>query len=149
MDQLERELLNHFQRDFPLCSRPYAAIAAKLGVEEAEILAKVKSLQDRGVISRAGAVFAPKRAGASTLAALKVPPLQLEAIAEIINSYKEVNHNYEREHDYNLWFVIAAPNQAEVDNVIKDIEERTGLAVLNLPLEKEYFIDLGFRIQWN
>lgn len=141
---LEKTLLNDFQRGFPLTAEPFAEIAAHTGVSEEQVIATLQSLQDRGLISRVGPVFAPLRAGASTLAALPVPTDDLEAVAAIVNNFAEVNHNYEREHRYNLWFVVTAPDQAQVDQVLHDIEGATGLSVLNLPLERSFYIDLGF-----
>ena len=141
---LEKCLLNEYQRGFPLCASPYAEIAQQLGVSEAQVIETLGTLQRRGLISRIGPVFAPQRAGASTLAAIAAPPEQLAAVADIVSRYEEVNHNYEREHRLNLWFVVTAPNQARVEQVLDEIEEETGLAVLDLPLERSFYIDLGF-----
>ncbi|HYQ73253.1 MAG TPA: Lrp/AsnC family transcriptional regulator [Gammaproteobacteria bacterium] len=141
---LEKCLLNEYQRGFPLCSEPYAEIAAQLDVAEADVIQTLESLQRRGFISRVGPVFAPQRAGASTLAALAVPEERLEQVADLVSAYVEVNHNYQREHDWNLWFVVTAPDQQRVQQVLADIESATGLAVLNLPLERAFYIDLGF-----
>lgn len=147
LSRLEQRLLNDFQRDLPLDPRPFAAIAAELQVSEREVLRTLEDLTRRGLISRVGPVFAPGRAGASTLAALSVPPERLEAVAARISAYPEVNHNYEREHRYNLWFVLTAPDRCRLDAVIADIERCTGLAVLDLPLERDYHIDLGFPME--
>ncbi|MDX1605334.1 MAG: Lrp/AsnC family transcriptional regulator [Candidatus Competibacterales bacterium] len=144
---LERRLLNDFQRDLPLTPRPFAAIAAELGVDEARVLDALQDLTRRGLISRVGPVFAPRRAGVGTLAALAVPPARLEAVARLVSGYPEVNHNYQREHRYNLWFVLTAPDRARLDAVLADIERRTGLAALDLPLERDYHIDLGFPLE--
>ena len=105
---LEFRLLNEFQRDFPLCPAPFAELAARLGVGERTVLTGLEKLRREGKISRVGAVFAPKRIGASTLAAMAVPAQQLEAVAAAVNRFPEVNHNYEREHRFNLWFVVTA-----------------------------------------
>ena len=141
---LEKCLLNEYQRGFPLCPEPYAEIAAQLGVAEADVILTLESLQRRGFISRVGPVFAPQRAGASTLAALAVPEDRLESVAALVSAYAEVNHNYQREHAWNLWFVVTAPDQQRVEQVLADIETVTGLPVLNLPLERAFYIDLGF-----
>jgi DNA-binding Lrp family transcriptional regulator len=141
---LEKCLLNEYQRGFPLCPEPYAEIAAQLGVAEADVIQTLESLQRRDFISRVGPVFAPQRAGASTLAALAVPEDRLESVADLVSAYAEVNHNYQREHAWNLWFVVTAPDQQRVAQVLADIEAATGLAVLNLPLERAFYIDLGF-----
>lgn len=145
---LEQHLLNDFQRDFPLVSRPFAALAHRLQVSEEEVIDSLRALQARGAISRVGAVLQPHRVGASTLAAMAVPEAQLEAVASLVSSYAQVNHNYAREHDYNLWFVVTAKNEAEVATVLHDIAARSGLPVLPLPLLNAYHIDLGFALQW-
>jgi len=141
---LEQCLLNEYQRGFPLCASPYAEIAQQLDVSEMDVMTTLDSLQQRGLISRVGPVFAPQRAGASTLAAVSVPVDKLETVADIISQYEEVNHNYEREHTFNLWFVVTAPDQARVGQVLDEIEATTGLPVLDLPLEHSFYIDLGF-----
>lgn len=146
--ELERHILNDFQHGFPLTPTPFADIADSLGTSEADVLEAVRSLSERGVISRVGAVLSPNRAGASTLAAMAVPAGRLEQVAELINAFVEVNHNYEREHDYNLWFVVTAEDEARLQAVLAEMERQTGLAVLNLPMLKDYHIDLGFELQW-
>jgi len=144
LSALEKCLLNEYQRGFPLSPAPYADIAQQLGVSETEVINTLESLQGRGYISRVGPVFAPQRAGSSTLAAMAVPAKQLETIAAFVSRFDEVNHNYQREHDFNLWFVVTAPDQVRVTQVLDEIETGTGIAVLNLPLERAFFIDLGF-----
>ena len=137
-------LLNDFQRDFPLCPAPYARLAAQLGVAEKVVLSRLEGLRREGKISRVGAVFAPKRIGASTLAAIAVPPARLAAVAEAVNRFPEVNHNYEREHRYNLWFVVTAASEGRLQASLGAIEQAAGYPVLQLPLLEEFHIDLGF-----
>lgn len=146
---LQQRLLNDFQREFPLTPEPYAELAEALGVEEAAVLDLLQEMQDRRVISRVGPVFAPNRIGVSTLAAMAVPPGRLEQIAEFINAYPEVNHNYEREHRFNLWFVLTAASAERLAELLAQIEDVTGLSVLSLPLLEEFHIDLGFPLQWD
>jgi DNA-binding Lrp family transcriptional regulator len=146
--KLEQRLLNDFQHGMPLTSSPYADIARQLGVYEITVLETLNRLQTEGVISRVGAVFRPNRIGASTLAAIAVPEEDLETVAEIVSDYAEVNHNYEREHRYNLWFVAVASDEQRLQAVLQEIEDRCGLAVLDLPLLNEHFIDLGFDLKW-
>jgi DNA-binding Lrp family transcriptional regulator len=141
---LEGPLLDGFQRDFPLMPRPFAEIARRLATDEATVIEMLARLQAERAISRVGAVIAPHRAGWSTLAAMAVPPAQLEEVAALVSSYPEVNHNYEREHRLNLWFVVAAPSPERVAGVLAEIEYWSGLEVLDLPLEEAYRLDLGF-----
>jgi DNA-binding Lrp family transcriptional regulator len=100
------------------------------------------------VISRVGAVFQPNRVGASTLAAMAVDEADLPRVADIVSGFAEVNHNYEREHRYNLWFVVVAADDAHLREVLAQIEQRCGYALLDLPLQDEFFIDLGFDLKW-
>lgn len=141
---LEFRLLNDFQRNFPLCPAPFAELAARLGVAERTVLGMLESLRREGKISRVGAVFSPKRFGASTLAAMAVPPEKLAAVAEAVNRFPEVNHNYEREHRYNLWFVVTAASPGRLQSVLGAIEKAAGYSLLPLPLLEEFHIDLGF-----
>jgi DNA-binding Lrp family transcriptional regulator len=147
MDEaLDFHLLNDFQRNFPLCSAPFAELAAKLGVAESVVLRMLEQLRREGKISRVGAVFAPKRIGASTLAAMAVPPEKLGIVAEAVNRFPEVNHNYEREHRYNLWFVVTAGSEGRLQAALGAIELAAGYPILKLPLVQEYHIDLGFSL---
>ena len=148
LTETERRLLDDYQRDFPLEPRPFARIAQALGVSEQQVLDALGHLQENAVVSRVGPVFRPNRVGVSTLAALAVPRESLADVAAIVNAFAEVNHNYEREHDYNLWFVVTARDAAHLERVLEAIATATGLRPLNLPLLEDYFIDLGFRLQW-
>lgn len=145
---LERRLLDDFQRDFPLEPMPFAKVAARVGSDQAKVIAALRRLTAEGHVSRVGAVVAPHAAGWSTLAAMAVPQARLEAVADLVNGYPEVNHNYEREHSLNLWFVVAAEDEAAVADVLRDISVRSGLEVLDLPLIESYRIDLGFALRW-
>ncbi|MFT3849975.1 MAG: Lrp/AsnC family transcriptional regulator [Propionivibrio sp.] len=134
-------LLNDFQQDFPLCPAPFAELAVKLGVAETAVLRKLEQLRREGKIARVGAVFAPKRIGASTLAAMAVPADKLAAVAEAINRFPEVTHNYEREHRYNHWFVVTAGSEGRLQAALGAIERSTGYPLLRLPLLREYLFD--------
>lgn len=145
--ELIQQCLNRFQQQLPLSRRPYAEMALELGISENQLLDLLKQLKNRHIISRVGAVFKPNRVGVSTLAAMAVPEQQLEEIAEVINAYPAVNHNYEREHHFNLWFVVTAENQEQLKKTIDDMQKQTGIIILSLPMEKDYHIDLGFPLQ--
>ncbi len=144
LSDADRLLLDGFQRDFPLTPTPFAALAARIGGEEAEVIARVARLIDLSLISRVGAVVRPNSVGASTLAALAAPPHRLEEIAEAINAEPGVNHNYEREHRVNLWFVVTGASRAAVAASLGRIEQRVGLPVMDLQLLRAFHIDLGF-----
>jgi DNA-binding Lrp family transcriptional regulator len=155
---LQQEIINNFQKDFPLCSQPFQAIAQMLSNEvlsdnqlncnEQQIISAIEALNQLGVLSRVGPVFDHKKAGASTLAAIAAPPEQLDKIAGIVNQFEQVNHNYAREHDYNLWFVVTASDPMALAETLQEIELLTGLPILVLPMEASYHIDLGFKINF-
>ncbi|MDH4134380.1 MAG: Lrp/AsnC family transcriptional regulator, partial [Gammaproteobacteria bacterium] len=119
----------------------------RLGTSENEVLARLARLKDEGAISRIGAVVRPNTIGVSTLAAMAVPAERLEEIAQIVNSYAEVNHNYEREHNLNLWFVATAADSGHLQQVLSDIQARCSIEVLPFPLVEDYHIDLGFELK--
>jgi DNA-binding Lrp family transcriptional regulator len=144
---LEHRLLDEFQRNFPLVQAPFAAIAHSLRTTEAWVLTTLSRLIDDGRVSRVGAVFRPGSVGASTLAAMAVPEARLAAVAELVSAHPEINHNYEREHHLNLWFVVTAADQARVIEVLAAIERETQLEVIPLPLIADYYIDLGFGLE--
>ena len=144
LNDLEFALLNNWQRAFPLTTRPYQAIADALGSTEVEVMAAYQRLLASGHISRIGAVFRPHVLGWSTLAAVSVPAERVEWAAARINTHPEINHNYEREHHWNLWFVVAATNPSEVARVLAEIGREVGSTVLDLPMVEDYHIDLGF-----
>jgi DNA-binding Lrp family transcriptional regulator len=148
MNALDQRLLNDFQRGFPLTPTPYADIARELGVTEAEVIARLKALMTDGAVSRVGAVVRPNTVGVSTLAAMSVPAAELESVAALVSGYAEVNHNYEREHEINLWFVTTAPDAAHLQRVLDEIAARSGIEVLSFPLLEDYHIDLGFELKW-
>lgn len=145
MRDAEFRLLDEFQRAFPLCPRPYAIVGGRLGLTETEVIVTLARLAARGCVSRVGATLVPGRVGAATLAALAVPRERLETVAALVSGYREVNHNYEREHDPNLWFVVTAPRGEHVERVLRDIERRADCGrILALPMTEAYRLDLGF-----
>ena len=146
LSDLEFRLLNDWQRDFPLVARPYADIARTLGSDEARVILALADLKARGHVSRSGAVFRPHVLGHSTLAAVACPEERIDAVARLIDAYPEVNHNYEREHRYNLWFVVTAPSREQVLATLASIQRDTGLKPLDLPMQVDYHIDLGFAL---
>ncbi len=144
LDALGRRLIDRFQDGLPLTGRPYAVMGEAVDADEDRVLSTLRRLADRGVLSRVGPVFAPHAFGASTLAAASVPPAQLVAAAEVVSACEEVNHNYEREHALNLWFVVTAPTRARVTAVLAELAARIGVEILDLPMLESYHVDLGF-----
>lgn len=148
MNLLEQQLIDEYQKDLPVCSRPYLEVAKRLGVTESDVVSALKRLKENGTLSRIGPVFNHKKAGASTLAAMAVPEAVLAEVAERVNAFEGVNHNYAREHKFNLWFVVTAPDQDQLQASLKAIELSGGYKVMSLPMVKSHFIDLGFKVKW-
>jgi len=147
MDTLDERLLDDFQRDFPLVPRPYLELAHRLGASEDDVITALARLVNQGSVSRVGATFVPGRIGAATLATMSVPLQRLRQVAELISSFPEVNHNYEREHRYNLWFVVTGADKHQVDARVQEIERAARCGpVLSLPMVEPYHVDLGFAV---
>lgn len=146
LSPLHKRLLNDFQQDFPLSPTPFLDIAEQLGVSEPQVLAAYQSLADKGMLSRIGPVIAPNSIGASALVAMAVPEFDLQRVAGIVNDYPQVNHNYERENRFNLWFVLIGDDESHLKSLVGDIEAKTGYPAMLLPMLADYFINLGFEL---
>lgn len=142
-DSLDRAIINKLQGGFPVSERPFADAAREIGTTEEELIRRIGRLLDDGVLSRFGPMYRAERmGGAVTLAAMRVPRDELERVAERVNAFAEVAHNYEREHSFNLWFVVAADAPERVDEVITAIERETGYPVYRFPKLEEFYIGL-------
>lgn len=139
-------LIERWQRGLPLKPRPFAVMGETVGLTEVATLDLLRGLIATGVISRVGATLRPNTVGASQLAAMSVPQHRLDEVAATVNRESGVNHNYEREHAYNLWFVITGRAKSDLNSAITRIRRATDLDVLELPLERSYYIDLGFSL---
>jgi DNA-binding Lrp family transcriptional regulator len=145
VDAVDRAIVNALQGDFPICERPYAEAAARLGLSEDELLARLARLLERGVLTRFGPLYHAERlGGAVTLAALRVPGEDFERVAEIVNAFPEVAHNYARAHEFNMWFVVATETPERLAAVLREIERATGLEVYDFPKLEEFYIGLRF-----
>ncbi|OJS99356.1 MULTISPECIES: AsnC family transcriptional regulator [Marinobacter] len=148
LDMADRQLIDRYQRDLPVSERPYEDMARELGLTEAEVIERLSTLQEQQVLSRVGPVFEHSQAGASLLAAVAAPDEQMDLVAARINRAPGVNHNYAREHTYNLWFVMTAPNEDTLEERLDELEHQLKLPMLRLPMVEGYHIDLGFDIDW-
>jgi DNA-binding Lrp family transcriptional regulator len=140
-------LLNPWQYGFPLVREPFARLAAELDLSVPELLAGYAALQREGALSRIGGVFAAGAGGAALLAAMTVPAQRLAEVAARVSAHPGVNHNYEREHARNLWFVMTGRDAAAVEVAMQGLEVATGLPALRLRLQRAYRIDLGFDLR--
>lgn len=146
MDQIDRNLLNIIQSDFPIDVRPYDVLANRLGISADEALRRVSELFDAGVIRKIGPSFDTRKLGhVNTLVAAKVDHDRLEEVAIIVSAYPEVTHNYGRNFDYNLWFTLVCESREQMDALIEEIESISGIADLRiLPAERTFKIKVGF-----
>lgn len=146
MDAVDRAIINHLQDGLPLVERPFAAAAAELGIDENALIARLEALLAGGVLTRFGPLIdVAAMGGAYTLAALSVPHERFDEVAAQVNAHPEVAHNYAREHELNMWFVVAAQSRARIDAVLAAIGAETGLPVYDFPKQAEYFVEARFR----
>lgn len=147
LDALDKRLLNRLQDGFPISERPFAEVAQELGSDEATVIARVEALLAAGVLSRFGPMYHAERLGGGlTLAAMRIPPEDFERVAGQVNAFPEVAHNYERDHELNMWFVLATETPQRIAAVIREIERVTGYPVYNMPKREEFFVGLKFEV---
>ncbi|MDH5766267.1 MAG: Lrp/AsnC family transcriptional regulator [Gammaproteobacteria bacterium] len=145
MHSIDRQIINHLQGGFPLTESPWDELARQLDIPIDEIICRIERMTTEGVLSRFGPIYnAEKMGGGLTLAAMKVEPERFDEVTEIVNAFDEVAHNYARQHELNMWFVIATETPEKINEVIHKIEQQTGLEVFNMPKQEEYFLELKF-----
>ncbi|PCH95167.1 MAG: AsnC family protein [Gammaproteobacteria bacterium] len=143
MDELDKQLINLLQKGLPVCEQPFLAVAQSLNSSENIVLAKLQTMLASGILTRFGPMFdAACLGGAFTLAAMAVPEENFAQVTDIVNAFEQVAHNYKRNHQLNMWFVIGTETQDEITQVITAIERKTGLLVVNVPKEHEFFVGL-------
>jgi DNA-binding Lrp family transcriptional regulator len=146
MDEIDKQIINALQSGFPICDAPYRQVAEQLDLTEQDLITRLKTLLDNGTLTRFGPLYnAEQMGGALTLAAVKAPTERFDEITGIINSFPEVAHNYARNHELNMWFVIATQTPEQIQQTIDSIERLTGLTVYNMPKNKEYFVNLNLK----
>ncbi len=143
MHEVDKRIINGLQGGFPLSERPYRDAGQMLGIGEGDLIARLRSLLDRGALSRFGPMYDVERiGGASCLCAMAAPAERFEAIAAQVNRHCEVAHNYERAHTLNMWFVLTTDRPERIDRVVAEIEKETNTPVLTFPKLDEFFVGL-------
>lgn len=143
LNEIEKKILNLLQKDFGFEVRPFALLAKQLGLEESVLIAMINDLKNRGYITRIGPFFnMDKTNGQVTLVAMKVPEEDFEKTADIVNAFVEVAHNYKRDHEFNMWFVLACSDKKRAEEVLTEIENSSGYKTMNLPKIREFNLDL-------
>lgn len=149
MDKIDKEILDIIQSDFPITSTPYDDIGKIIGLTGAEVLARVRKLRELGVIRRIGANFQSRKLGwKSTLCCAQVPEEKLDQFIKVVNKYPGVTHNYLRNHKFNVWFTYIAPSWEQLEADLKEMEEKTGIQILNLPATKMLKIKVDFKMNY-
>jgi DNA-binding Lrp family transcriptional regulator len=148
MDETDKKLLNMIQENFPIMARPYQEIAGRLGIEEKEVVARIRRLKKDGIIRRIGAVFDLGKLGfKSTLCAARVPEEAVPSFVAAVNGLPGVTHNYRRDDDYNIWFTLIAPDEGDLLATLERLKSNTGISdILNLPAAKTFKINARFDI---
>jgi len=133
LDRIDQELLNAVQWDFPLVSRPYAALGERLGLSEADVMERVQKVKEAGVLRQLSAIFDTRALGySSCLVAAQVDPDHIDAAAEVINDHPGVSHNYKRNHTYNLWYTVAVPPRESLADHVDVLHRESGARVTRM-----------------
>lgn len=148
-DQTDLAILDALQDDLPLVSRPWEAIAKRLGITEPDMLIRIKKMAEAHILRGISPVIESPPMGlhAATLVALRVPVECCDEVAAIVSSYPEVSHNFRRDHAWSLWFTLAAQDRQSLQGILDDILERTGIPAhdaLDLPTIDRIKIDVRF-----
>jgi DNA-binding Lrp family transcriptional regulator len=147
LDAIDRAIINQLQKGFPVCSRPYAQAAGELGIDEDELLKRLQAMLEDRRLSRFGPLFHAERMGGGlSLCAMAIPENDFEQVAEQVNTWPEVAHNYARDHELNMWFVLATETPERIGEVLKEIQAQTGYPVYNMPKQEEFFVGLHFEV---
>lgn len=149
MDAIDKQLVNIIQSGFPVTERPFQALGGQLGIGEDEVIDRLRAIRESGEIRRLGASFDSRKLGyTSTLCAVRVPAEKLEAAVEVINSYPNVTHNYERNNHFNVWFTLIAPGEERIAAIIREIGEKAGIGpILNLPATRLFKIKVDLPVK--
>ena len=147
MDDIDRRIINRLQGGFPICEHPYREAARELGIGEEELIERLKRMLEDRRLSRFGPMYhAEKLGGGLSLCAMAVPEEKFDTVAEQVNAFPEVAHNYARDHQLNMWFVLATETPERIGEVLEEIERVTGYRVYNMPKLEEFYVGLRFEL---
>ena len=149
LSNFDKDLLNVLQEHLPISERPFKDIAEKMGADEKTVIDRLNELKKAGFIRRIGAFFDSNELGyTGTLVALKVKDGKMQDVAEFVNKYAGVTHNYEREGKYNLWFTLLSPSAEYEEKVLNEARNLEGVeGLLNLKAKHKYKINVAFKLK--
>jgi DNA-binding Lrp family transcriptional regulator len=147
LDEIDRTIINKLQYGFPICDYPFQIAAESLDITESELLERITTMRDNGILTRFGPLFNVENMGGTfSLCAMKIPAAEFDNVADQVNALPQVAHNYQRDHALNMWFVLATETLEEKHNTLKKIEQQTGCRVYDMPKEREYFVGLYLKV---
>ncbi len=147
MDAIDRAIINSLQKGFPICEHPYQQAAEELGIDEDELIMRLQTMLEDKRLSRFGPLYHAERMGGGlSLCAMAVPESDFDTVAEQVDAFPEVAHNYARDHELNMWFVLATETPERIDSVLQEIETTTGCRVYNMPKQQEFYVGLYFQL---
>lgn len=144
MEQLQRDLLNTVQQDFPIDKHPFAVVGERLGISEEQCITELQKLTDSGILREIRPVINWKEAGfTGILIGLAVKSEKIDEVAAIINEIPGVTHNYQREGTLNLWCTLTCDSADEKDRYLTFMSIIDGVTdVKEFASEKTYKIGL-------
>lgn len=147
IDETDRSIINALQEGIPVCDRPYARAAEGLGISEEDLIQRLGTLREQEILTRIGPMYnAGLMGGGLTLVAMRIPKDRLDHVAAQVNEFVEVAHNYERDHAFNIWFVLATEATEDIDDTLSRIEQKTGYPTYNMPKIEEFYVGLRFEV---
>lgn len=141
--------MNAWQRALPLVPRPFQVVAESLGLDEHDVIKRLRGLIEVGAITCIGATCRPETMSTGTLAAMATDAEQVEEFAGLLSQMREVDQVYQRENQWNVWLSVSGPTRSAVDYTLGEIERKTGTQLLDLRLKQAFNIDLGFDLDGN
>ena len=144
---IEKQILNLLQKDIEFDVFQFDKLSRELNIDKKDLMNSIKKLKADGAITRIGPFFnLDKSSGYFSLIAMKIPSENFNEVAEVVNSYEEVAHNYQRENEFNMWFVLACNSKEEGMKVLDDIELKTGYKTYNFPKLEEIHLNLFLEV---
>ncbi len=147
MDSIDRAIINQLQGGFPICEHPYQVMADQFGITESDLIQRLEQMLEKKQLSRFGPMYHAERLGGGlSLCAMSIPDDEFDHVVDQVNSFPEVAHNYARDHELNMWFVLATETPERIDSVLEEIEQATGYQVYNMPKQHEFYVGLKFEV---
>ena len=129
LSDIEKKIISQLQEGIPMVEKPFKKLSSEIGISQSEYLDVVNNLKEQKIIRQISPIYDTKSLGYdSSLVAFKVED-NIEKVAEFVNSHPGVSHNYERAHEFNLWFTIAVPSDSSLglEKTVQLIAEKNNI----------------------